>query len=109
MEGAIAPSNPNSPPTVQGFKQNVRKLKNCFTQCDGKHFFQFLFNEKIRIDLVYGMGNGEVYCKFVLTLCVFDFGFQFCIFVFFLKTATTSLFTLGVIKNIILSCFNFCG
>ncbi len=49
------------------------------------------------------MGNGEVYGRFVLTICVvnFDFVFQFCIFVCLLKTATASLYTLGVIKNII--------
>ena len=53
------------------------------------------------------MGNGEVYGRFVLTLCVFDFDFvfRFCIFVL---NSHCFLITQRVIKNIILSCFNLC-
>ncbi len=41
---------------------------------------------------LFSMGNGEVYGRFVLTLCVFDFDFvfRFCIFVSLLETATAS-------------------
>ncbi len=40
----------------------------------------------------FSMGNGEVYGRFVLILCVFDsdFIFRFCIFVSLLETATAS-------------------
>ena len=39
---------------------------------------------------LFSMGNGEVYGRFVLTLCVFDFDFvfRFCIFVSLSETAT---------------------
>ncbi len=38
------------------------------------------------------MGNGQVYARFVLALCVFDFDFvfRFCIFVCLSETATAS-------------------
>ena len=41
---------------------------------------------------LFSMGNGEVYDRFVLTLCVFDFDFvfRFCIFVSLSETATAS-------------------
>ena len=41
---------------------------------------------------LFSMGNGEVYGRFVLTLCVFDFDFvfRFCIFVCLSETATAS-------------------
>ena len=41
---------------------------------------------------LFSMGNGEVYCRFVLTLCVFDFDFvfRFCIFVSLSEIATAS-------------------
>ena len=51
----------------QRLKKHVGKLKNCFLQYDSTHFFQFLFEEMIRIDL-FSMGNSEVYGKFVLTV-----------------------------------------
>ena len=54
------------------------------------------------------MANGEVYDKFVFTVMYYGFVVQFCIFVSLLKTATASLFTLGLIKNIMLICFKFC-
>ncbi len=50
---------------------------------------------------LFSMGNGEVYGRFVLTLCVFDFDFV-------LENSHCFLITQGVIKNIILSCFNLC-
>ena len=41
---------------------------------------------------LFSMGNGEVYGRFVLTHCVFDFDFvfRFCIFVSLSETATAS-------------------
>ena len=41
---------------------------------------------------LFTMGNGEVYGRFVLILCVFDFDFvfRFCIFVSLSETATAS-------------------
>ncbi len=59
------------------------------------------------------MEHDAVYGKFILTVYVFD-SVQFCIFAKNLPIAknrhchTASLFTVGIIKNIILSCFNFC-
>ncbi len=38
-------------------KKHVRKLKNCFTQYDSKIFFQFFFEEIIRLDLVWEIVN----------------------------------------------------
>ena len=54
---------------MEGAKKHVRKLKYCFTQYDGKQFFKFCslyLNDKN----LFSMGNGEVYGRFVLTLCV---------------------------------------
>ncbi len=68
---------------------------------------QFRFDEMIRI--FFNMGNGEVYGKFVnfvLALCVVNFDFY--TFVCLSKTTTASLVILGIIKNIILGCSNFC-
>ncbi len=36
-------------------KKHVRKLKNCFTQYNEKHFFPFFLKGMIRIDLVWEM------------------------------------------------------
>ncbi len=53
------------------------------------------------------MRNGKVYGKFVLTVYVFDF-VQFCIFVcLFEKKHSATVFRVGIIKNIMLSFFNF--
>ncbi len=84
----------------QRFKKiYVRKI----TQHEEK-FFQLSVKGMIRFDL--NMEHDEVYGKFVLTVIVFV---QFCIFVFLQKNRLChSLFTRGMIKNIILSCFNFC-
>ncbi len=52
------------------------------------------------------MGNGEVHARFVLTLCVFDFDFSILYFCLPIGNSHCFLITQGVIKNIILSCFN---
>ena len=56
------------------------------------------------------MRNGKVYGKTVLTVYVFDFSsiLYFCLPIIVTETDSASLFTIDVIKNIILSCFNFC-
>ena len=78
---------------------NARKI----TQHEEK-FFQLSFKEMIRFDL--NMEHDEAYGKFILTVCICS------ILYFFKKIAdckkdTASLFTRGIIKNVILSCFNF--
>ncbi len=82
----------------QRFKKlYVRKI----TQHEEK-FFQLSFKGMIRFDL--NMEHDEEYGKFVLTVCI-------CSILYFRKRLcldSASLFTRGIIKNIILSCFNFC-
>ncbi len=57
----------------------------------------------------FSMGNGEVYGRFVLILCVYDFDcFSILYFCFPIGNSHCFLITQGVIKNIILSCFNLC-
>jgi hypothetical protein len=75
-----------------------------------------MFKEMIRIDFLYGKWWSiwqVCFYRHVLTSplsksgCTqasIDFVVRFYIFVFVLKTATASLFTLGVNKNIILIC-----
>ncbi len=79
----------------------VRKI----TQHEEK-FFQLSVKGMIRFDL--NMEHDEVYGKFVLTVCI-------CSILYFAKNLLIaknrlchSLFTRGMIKSIILSCFNFC-
>ncbi len=55
----------------------------------------------------FSMGNGEAYARFVLTLCVFDFDcFSILYFCLPIGNSHCFLITQGVIKKIILSCFN---
>ncbi len=80
----------------------VRKI----TQHEEK-FFQLSFKGMIRFDL--NMEHDEVYGKFVLTVCI-------CSILYFCKKfadckkiySASLLYTKGIIRNIILSCFNFC-
>ncbi len=58
-----------------------------------------LIKGMIKFDL--NMEHDEVYGKFVLTVCI-------CSIADCKKIDSASLFTRGIIKNIILSCFNFC-
>ena len=68
-------------------------------------FFQLSF-KGIRFDL--NMEHDEVYGKFVLTVCIYSI-LCFCKKIADCKKIdSASLFTRGIIKNIILSCFNFC-
>ena len=86
----------------QRFKKiYVRKI----TQHEEK-FFQLSLKGMIRFDL--NMEHDEVYGKFVLTICI-------CSMLYFCKKIadckkidSASLFTRGMIKNFILSCFKFC-
>ena len=79
----------------------VRKI----TQHEEK-FFQLSFKGMIRFDL--NMEHGEVYGKYVLTVCICSI-LIFCKkFADCKKIDSASLFRRGVIKNIILSCFNSC-
>ncbi len=59
---------------------------------------------------LFSMRNSEVYGRFVLTLLyvfdIFDFVFRFGYFCFPIGNSHCFLITQGVIKNIILSCFN---
>ena len=73
-------------------KKHVRKLKYCFTQYDGKHCFKFCSFRKDKNSFSMGNEHGEVYARFVLTLCVFDFDFvfRFCIFFCLSETAAAS-------------------
>ncbi len=52
-------------------KKHVRKIKYCFTQYDRKAFFHG--------KNLFSMENGEVYGRFVLIFCVFDFDYTLCI------------------------------
>ena len=62
--------------------------------------FQLSFKGMVRFDL--NMEHDEVYGKFLLTVCI-------CSILYFFadckKIDSASLFTRGIIKNIILSCF----
>ena len=71
-----------------------------------KKFFQLSFKGMIRFDL--NMAHDEVYGKFVLTVCICSVLYFCKKFADCKKTDCSSLFTRGIIKNIILSCFNFC-
>ncbi len=55
------------------------------------------------------MQIGEVYGMFVSSVYVFDFVVPFCIFFAYCKKKadSASLFTVGIIENIIISGFNF--
>ncbi len=78
----------------------VRKI----TQHEEK-FFQLSFKGMVRFDL--NMDHDELYGKFVLTF-VFV---KFCIFAKKFPIAKRLCFSFhkrSIIKNIILSCFNFC-
>ena len=87
-----------------------QRFKNIYVRKITQHeekFLQLSFKGMIRFDL--NMEHDEVYGKFVLTVCI-------CSILSFLhkkiadckKTDSASLFTGSIIKNIILSCFNFC-
>ena len=81
-------------------------LKNCFTQYDAKSFFYFSL-KKLRIDLLCEMVKYMAWYRlsFSRFQVYLTLSFNFvCLF----KTDTDSLFTIGVIKNIMLSCFNVC-
>ena len=54
------------------------------------------------------MEHDEVYGKFVLTVCICSILYFCKKFADCKKIDSASLFTRGIIKNIILSCFNFC-
>ena len=80
----------------QRFKKiYVKKI----TQHEEK-FFQLSFKGMVRFDL--NMEHDKVYGKFLLTVCI-------CSILYFFadckKIDSASLFTRGIIKNIILSCF----
>ncbi len=88
------------------------KGKDAKNICVGKitqheeKFFQLSFKGMIRFDL--NMEHDEVYGKFVLTVCICSILYFCKNFADCQKTDSASLFTRGIIKNIILSCFNFC-
>ena len=69
-------------------------------------FFKLSFKGMIRFDL--NMEHDEVYGKFVLTVCICSILYFCKKFADCKKIDSASLFTRGIIKNIILSCFNFC-
>ena len=83
-------------------KKYIRKI----TQHEEK-FFQLSFKGMIRFDL--NMEHDEVYGKFVLTVCICSI-LYFCQKIADCKKNIDSafLFTRGMIKNSILSCFKFC-
>ena len=86
--------------------QRSKKIyERTITQHEEK-FFQPSLKEMIRFDL--NMEHDEVHGKFVLTVCICSI----CIFAKKFPIAklkdSASLFTRGIIKSIILSCFNFC-
>ncbi len=69
-----------------------------------KSFFNFPL--MIRFDL--NKEHDEVYGKFVLTVCICSILYFWKKIAECKKIESGSLFTRGIIKNIILSCFNFC-
>ena len=80
--------------------QRSKKIyERTITQHEEK-FFQLSFKGMIRLD--FSMEHDEVYGKFVLTVC------NCSILYFCQKIAdSASLFTRGIIRNIIVNCFNF--
>ena len=87
----------------QRFKKiYVRKI----TQHEEK-FFQLSVKGMIRFDL--NMEHDEVYGKFVLTVCICSI-LYFCKKFADCKKIDSAIFSFhkSLIKNIILSCFNFC-
>ncbi len=69
-------------------------------------FFKLSFKGMIRFDL--NMEHDEVYGKFVLTVCICSISYFCKKFADCKKIDSASLFTRGIIKNIIISCFDFC-
>ena len=69
-------------------------------------FFKLSFKGMIRFDL--NMEHDEVYGKFVLTVSICSILYFCKKFSDCKKIDSASLFTRGIIKNIILSCFYFC-
>ncbi len=67
-------------------------------------FFKLSFKGMIKFDL--NMEHDEVYGKFVLTVCICSILYFCKKFADCKKIDSASLFTRGIIKNIILSCFN---
>ena len=67
-------------------------------------FFKLSFTGMIKFDL--NMEHDEVYGKFVLTVCICSILYFCKKFADCKKIDSASLFTRGIIKNIILSCFN---
>ena len=70
-------------------------------------FFKLSFKGMIKFDL--NMEHDEVYGKFVLTVCICSILYFCKKFADCKKIDSASLFTRGIIKNIILSCFNLCS
>ena len=85
-------------------RAKIQKIyERTITQHEEK-FFQPSLKGMIRFDL--NMEHDEVHGKFVLTVCICSI----CIFAKKVSDCkdSASLFTRGMIKNFILSCFNFC-
>ena len=89
--------------------QRSQRFKKIYVRKITQHkekFFQLSFKGMIRFDLT--MEHDEVYGKFVLTVCICSI-LNFCKkFADCKKIDSASLFTRGMIKNFILSCFKFC-